>query len=218
MVPPGSSQEVWSEAQERELDRAKRTMRTEAIARRRGIAAGIRADAPRSALAHLCAQVPFAGDAAISAYWPFPDEFDPRDILRELHRDGHLCLLPVVRGRRTPLIFRRWRPGDILASGPFGTSTPSEGEPEGRPDLLLVPLLAFDRHGFRLGYGGGYYDRTLLRLRSDGGRRPLAVGLGFAAQEVDRVPRGPRDAALDWILTEVEAVAFAGAELGGEAR
>jgi 5-formyltetrahydrofolate cyclo-ligase len=91
-----------------------------------------------------------------------------------------------------------------LVDGPFGTREPPAGTPELPPEVLILPLVAFDRRGYRLGYGGGYYDRTLAVLRRQG--RALAVGVGFAAQEVVAVPCGRHDQRLDWIVTEREAI------------
>jgi len=116
--------------------------------------------------------------------------------------------LPVVVGKGRPLVFRRWRPGEALQPAAFGTSVPGAAAPEVTPDMLLVPLLAVDPRGYRLGYGGGFYDRTLDRLRG-GGRTVTAVGVGFDAQCVAAVPKGLGDQPLDWLVTERRAVAFA---------
>ena len=100
-------------------------------------------------------------------------------------------------------MFRRWRDGDEVDKGPFGVAEPKPSAEELCPDVLLVPLLAFDRAGYRLGYGGGYYDRTLRGLRA---LKPIiAIGVGFAAQEISATPRGPGDEPVDWIVTEIEA-------------
>ncbi len=191
-----------------ELHQAKRQMRETATARRREIAANADASFAARALAHLDAEVGIESAMAISAFWPLAAEFDTRPLLDAFHRRGHLCLLPVVRQRDAPLLFRRWTPDAVLADGGFGVQTPLPSAPAARPDLLLVPLLAFDGDGFRLGYGGGYYDRTLAALRSDGEGPVLAVGLAFAGQEAPRVPRGGNDQRLDWIVTEAGARAI----------
>ncbi len=142
--------------------------------------------------------------AAVSGYWPMRSEIDPRPILTALHARGHSLCLPVVVGKGQPLIFRAWRPGDGLVAGGFGTQVPDEEQETVVPRLLLVPLLAFDRAGYRLGYGGGFYDRTLAALRAQG--PVVAVGLAFSAQEVESVPHDATDARLDWIVTEAEAL------------
>ena len=136
----------------------------------------------------------------VAGFLPINDEIDILPLLRRLSAAGHDLVLPVVVGRGAPLIFRRWRDGDALEAGPLGTRHPADSAPALDPDVLLVPLLAFDRQGYRLGYGGGYYDRTLADLR---GRRPvLAVGVGYNQQEVPAVPHGPQDEKLDWIVTD----------------
>ena len=132
----------------------------------------------------------------VAGFWPLAGEIDCRALLLALMGRGHMAGLPVTPTRGEPLSFRRWRPGTALRAGRFGTA-----EPTGAiivPTLLLVPLLAFDRSGRRLGYGGGYYDRTLQRL----GAGTRAIGCGFAAQEVDRVPTETHDQRLYAVATE----------------
>lgn len=144
--------------------------------------------------------------ATVAGYWPVRDEMDVRALLRALCEEGHPVALPVVAGPGRPLRFRRWCPGDMLAMGPFGLSEPPAEAPELTPRVLLVPLLAFDRRGYRLGYGRGYYDRTLGSLRAAG--PVVAVGIAFAAQEVAELPSDHFDQRLDWIVTERGARAF----------
>jgi 5-formyltetrahydrofolate cyclo-ligase len=154
-------------------------------------------------------EVPFVPDAVFAGYWPLPGEFDPRPLLHALAARGHVCALPVTVAPDAPLLFRRWEPSAPLQSGRYGISQPSPEAPEVVPDWLLVPLLAFDRAGFRLGQGAGYYDRTLAALRASG--RPVqAVGLAFAAQEVAEVPRDDHDEPLDWIVTERDILKLGG--------
>src|SRR4051812_37865961 len=150
--------------------------------------------------------------AVVSGYWPLDGELDIRPLLHQIHEQGHPIGLPVVKAKGQPLLFRRWSPGMALVQGSFKVLTPPEGAPELEPDVLLVPLLAFDRAGFRLGYGGGFYDRTLEKRRHEAHsgrsipRGPvLAIGIAFAAQETDSLPRGPFDQRLDWIVTEAWA-------------
>ena len=144
--------------------------------------------------------------ATVAGYWPIGDELDVRPLLGALAARGHACALPVVVRKGEPLLFRRWAPGDAVAPGALGIPEPDAAAPEVRPDLLLVPLLAFDRAGYRLGYGGGFYDRTLERLRRGG---PVtAAGVGYAGQEVAAVPRDAYDQPLDWIVTERYALKF----------
>lgn len=143
-------------------------------------------------------------EATVSGYWPLRDELDPRPILSALAARGQRLCLPVVVESGAALVFRGWRPDMSLEPAAFGTQVPGADCPILEPDILLVPLLAFDRRGHRLGYGGGFYDRTLAGLR---GRRPvLAVGLAFAAQEVDEVPVEAGDQPLDRVVTEREVM------------
>ncbi|MCA3285601.1 MAG: 5-formyltetrahydrofolate cyclo-ligase [Roseomonas sp.] len=149
----------------------------------------------RLAEAMLAQHAPPKG-AIIAGYWPMGDEMDPRPLMLALASRGHAMALPVTPPRGQPLAFRAWAPSAALRPGPLGTSEPVAGE-ELRPDVLLVPLLAFDRAGRRLGYGGGYYDRTLAALP---GAKP--IGIAYAAQEMAEVPAGPQDFHLRLIATE----------------
>ena len=146
---------------------------------------------------HALAVVSFPPGAAVAGYWPFDDEADPRPLMRALAARGHPLCLPVVAGRDRALVFRAWAPGDALEAGAFDTRVPAACAPQRAPRALLVPLLAADRDGFRLGYGGGYYDRTLAAL---GGA--LAVGVAFHDQLRDALPRDRHDRPLDWLATE----------------
>lgn len=136
----------------------------------------------------------------VSAYWPIGSEADPRLLLAALDYHQFVSLLPVTQARGAPLVFRRWREGQRLVEGPMGLLEPSRYLPEGSPQMLFVPLAAFDRRGFRIGYGAGHYDVTLAALRARG---PVpAIGIAFACQEIERVPEEPHDQPLDFVLTE----------------
>ena len=140
-------------------------------------------------------------NGVVAGYWPLNDEFDPRPLLEMLAGMGARLALPVVDAASGRLLFRAWRPGMALGAAGSGTSGPPATEPLLEPHIVIVPLLAFDRQGHRLGYGGGFYDRTLAILRRDK-KCELAVGLGFAAQRVQQVPVNADDMRLDAVLTE----------------
>lgn len=163
---------------------------------------------PGQAGEELCAVLEGAlslpGEAMVAGYLPMGDEIDVLPVLAALRGSGHGIAMPVVVARGEPLQFRRWHPDDPLEGGPLGTRHPVAAAPVVAPDVLIVPLLGYDRRGYRLGYGGGYYDRTVAAFRSAG--EIIAVGVGFAAQEVAHIPRGPHDEAMDWIVTPEQAI------------
>jgi 5-formyltetrahydrofolate cyclo-ligase len=163
-------------------------------------------------VAALLEELPLPRGAIVAGYWPLADELDPRMGLDRLGSRGHPLALPRMDGRDRPLRFLAWRAGDVLVAGAFGVMEPHAAQPELLPEVVLVPLLAFDRRGGRLGYGKGYYDRTLTRLQSRT-RPPLAIGLAFADQEVEDVPTGQDDVGLDGVITERALLRFA--ERGG---
>lgn len=136
----------------------------------------------------------------VGGYWPIVTEADVRPLLARLEERGVICALPVVTAPGAELEFRRWGVLDNLEPGPLETSHPTADAPVVIPDVLLVPLLAFDEDGFRLGQGGGYYDKTLAAMRRKGSVK--AVGVGFSVQKAAHVPRDDRDEPLDWVLTE----------------
>jgi 5-formyltetrahydrofolate cyclo-ligase len=156
----------------------------------------------------VLAEAPPPPGALVAGFWPMGREIDIRPLLRALAARGHDLALPATPRRGLPLVFRRWRWGDPLVAGPIGTRQPAPEAEAVLPDWLLVPLLAFDRAGRRLGYGGGYYDRTLAALAPHGAR---ALGCAFAAQEVAEVPAGPEDVALPAIATEAGVLRAAAA-------
>lgn len=150
---------------------------------------------------HVLAAAPPSPGAIVAGYWPIRREIDPGPLLAELARRGHRIVLPVTPPPGSPLIFKEWRREVPLRTGRFGTREP-EGE-ELVPDWLLVPLLAFDRRGFRLGYGGGYYDRTLASLPG-----AVAIGCAYLCQEVPAVPTGLHDQRLSAVATEAGLLFF----------
>jgi 5-formyltetrahydrofolate cyclo-ligase len=135
----------------------------------------------------------------VSGFASLPDEFRVWPLLRRLHAEGIPLAMPMMQGKGKPLLFRAWAPGDAMDSGVWGIAEPKPDKPAVDPDILLIPLLAFDAAGWRLGYGGGYYDRTLHVLRSR--KRIVAIGIAFDQQRVDAVPHLDYDERLDWVLT-----------------
>ena len=191
-----------------ETQALKASLRREAAARRRQAHAAH----PQAGLAlmqHFKSAIVVPAGAAVSGFWPMGEEIDVKPLLAQLHAAGHPVGLPVVVKKGEPLIFRQWHPGLALMSGGFGTEVPPPSAPELEPQVLIVPLLAFDGEGYRLGYGGGFYDRTLDKLRTGSAADPLAIGVAFSAQHVSRVPRDDYDQPLDWIVTEKAAHHFA---------
>ena len=185
------------------LDAAKAQFRKRAKARR-AVAAEAAPDAgPRLARNFLDAIDPAAG-TVVSVFWPLPGELDTQPLMEALIARDCQVVLPVMQGAGRPLIFRAWQPGDRLVAAGFGTREPGPDKAERTPELVVAPLLAFDRAGYRLGYGGGFYDRTLAKLRA--AAPLLSVGITFAGQEAPSVPHDDKDQALDWIVTEREAI------------
>ena len=178
----------------------------------RKLALARRGTVTRDAAAAFAARLERAGLAlaktlahpVVSAYWPIRDEVDTRLLLAALAAQGFATALPVTGARGTALLFRAWRPGDPQTPGQMGIAEPLPAAPWVEPDLLFVPLAAFDRRGHRVGYGAGHYDRTLAQLRA---RKPvLAVGLAYATQEIAQVPAQAHDQQLDFVLTEHELI------------
>jgi 5-formyltetrahydrofolate cyclo-ligase len=176
-------------------------MRAEQRRRRGALAARLGAAAAEAVAATIVREFRLPPGGIVSGYWPLADELDPRPALDRLAGLGHPLALPRVQGRGRPLAFHIWQPGDRLRAGPFQVMEPCPDAPVVDPRVLLVPLLAFDRTGRRLGYGAGYYDMVLRELRAHS-PAPFAIGVAFAAQEIAEVPTGPRDQVLDAVVTE----------------
>ena len=178
----------------------KAVLRTEALARRDGLDLDNRLEWDAEIAAHVLSLPAWKGGTGpVSAYWPMRSEADPRPILEALHERGLPLCLPAIVEKR--MIFRRWAPYEPIVPGGFGTLVPAPDAPEVKPAILLVPLAAFDRRGYRIGYGKGYYDRALTELGPT-----LSIGIGYAAQEIEAVPDEPHDRRLDWIVTERETL------------
>jgi 5-formyltetrahydrofolate cyclo-ligase len=187
------------------IDELKAALRREALARRDALPAEMRAAAAQTIAARPF-PVAVPPGAIVSGFMPLKSEINPLPLMRKLADAGAKLALPVMAGKGKPLIMRAFTIGDTLASGVWGIREPKPDATEVLPDILLVPLLAFDRRGHRIGYGAGYYDMTIAEVRRQ--KSAVAVGIAFAAQEVDEVPTTPRDARLDLVLTEREIIDF----------
>lgn len=174
------------------VDTIKQAARQAALAQRTGLDPAASGQALAFHVLHDCPPSP---NAVVAGFWPLDQEIDIRPLLHTLHERGHRVVLPVTPPRGKALTFRRWQPGDTMLRERFGTMRPIGDVLV--PDMLLIPLLAFDTTGRRLGYGGGFYDRTLAALTSR-----FRLGCAFAAQQVDVVPVGPYDIRLDAVATE----------------
>jgi 5-formyltetrahydrofolate cyclo-ligase len=185
------------------IDEEKQRLRRDALARRDAIPAEVRQAAAETIAARA---FPFAisPGSIVSGFMPLKSEINPLPLMKRLAGAGAMLALPVVAGRGKPLVMRAWRSGEPLAEGVWGLRQPKPEAPEVEPDILLVPLLAFDRAGHRIGYGAGYYDMTIARLRTL--KIVTAIGIAFAAQEVSTVPATARDEKLDLVLTEREMI------------
>ena len=185
----------------------KSELRIAAAARRDALPADVRNAAAEAIAAHEF-PLPVHPGVIVSGFMPFKTEINPLPLLKKLAEAGATLALPKIAGRGKPLVMRAWAWGAPLDTGQWGIREPKPDYPEVEPDILLVPLLAFDRSGQRIGYGAGYYDRSIARFRSR--KSVTAVGIAFAAQEVSAVPATECDARLDLVLTENEVIRFAG--------
>jgi 5-formyltetrahydrofolate cyclo-ligase len=182
---------------------SKSDLRQQAFARRDAMSGEERAAAAET-IAVRPFPIPVASGVIVSGFFPIRSEINPLPLMRRLAAAGASLALPVVAGRGKPLILRAYAFGDALRAGQWGIREPAPEAAEVVPDVMLVPLAAFDRRGHRIGYGAGYYDMTINRARSL--KSVTAVGIAFAAQEVAAVPETPRDARLDLVLTEREVI------------
>lgn len=180
------------------IEEAKAALRIKAHAARAALPQAMRADAAQAVTQHFFEHVPLVASDIVAAYWRIRDELDCQPILVRLMDSNQTVVLPVVIGSEEPLDLRVWEQGASLYEAGFGTLAPAELAPRAEPDIVLMPLLGFDKRGTRLGYGGGYYDRTLARMS----KKPKLIGLAFAAQELDVIPREEHDVPLDAIVTE----------------
>ena len=186
------------------MSEVKSALRQTAYAARKGaFALCAQTGAVAAATTHLLAEIGPAQGRVIAGYLPIRTEIDPRPAMAALHHAGARIGVPVIAGPGLPLDFRLWTPDAALIPGPFGAMIPESGDWV-TPDTLIVPLVGFDAACNRLGYGGGFYDRTLARLAASSPVR--AIGLAFAAQELPPLPLEPTDIALDAIVTETGVI------------
>jgi 5-formyltetrahydrofolate cyclo-ligase len=188
----------------------KAKLRRLVMARRRETHAARNGQAASELSRRLVAEVP-AQSNNIAGYWPLGDELDCRPGLEALRAAGAVVALPVVAGQGQVLIFRQWSPGDALEPGPFGTAHPTLRAPLVAPHILLLPLIAFDKTGQRLGYGAGYYDRTIGALRQNS--QIVTIGIAYDEQEVDEVPADSHDQRMDAVITDRRTLWFNKAKL-----
>jgi 5-formyltetrahydrofolate cyclo-ligase len=186
-------------SQGNDLIAEKKALRARITAWRAELDAESVALAAEAVAGHGLAFLPLKGAAVVSGFAPMAEEFRLWPLLRRLAAEGHCLALPVMQGKGKALMFRAWAPGDAMDRAVWGIAEPKADKPELEPDILIVPLLAFDRRGWRLGYGGGFYDRTLAGLRAR--KSIVAVGVGFDEQLIDAVPHLDYDERLDWVLT-----------------
>jgi 5-formyltetrahydrofolate cyclo-ligase len=184
---------------------SKAELRAAALAKRDALS-----DAKRTAAAKAIGKrglpIEIVPGAIVSGYSPIRSEIDPAPLMRKLAERGAKLALPAVLSRGKSLSFRAWSPDDRLMLGPLGILEPSPAATELVPDIMLVPLAAFDRLGHRIGYGAGHYDYTLAHLRKT--KAIAAIGIAFAAQEIAAVPALSHDVALDYVLTETRTFDF----------
>ena len=181
----------------------KAKLRASALEKRDAMPAQARAAAAETIAARPLPVAVMPG-TLVSGFSPIRSEINPLPLMRRFADAGASLALPAIAGRGMPLIMRAWAFGAPLARGQWGIREPQADAPEVDPDIVLVPLAAFDRRGFRIGYGAGYYDMTLNALRAR--KEVVAIGIAFAVQEVPAVPTHDRDARLDLVLTEAEII------------
>jgi len=187
------------------IKNVKAKLRRDALARREALPAQAR-QAAAEAIAARNFPLRIVPGTIVSGFMPLKSEINPLPLMRKLADVGASLALPMVAGRGKPLTMRAWTWGEPLVAGVWGIREPPPTAVEVDPDVVLVPMLVFDRAGYRIGYGAGYYDLTLAHLRAK--KRITAVGIAFAAQEIEAVPRTAFDAPLDLVLTETETIDF----------
>jgi len=182
--------------QARDVARWRKVQRERLLATRMAMDAKLRTERTAALIEQLSLIVPADG-RIVSLYWPILGEPDFREWMRERSAQGMRVALPVATAHGRPLEFREWRPGAKMARGLWKIPYPADGE-EVEPEIVIAPLVGFDQQGFRLGYGGGFFDRTLARLTP----RPLVIGVGYAGFALETIFPQPHDIGMDWIVTD----------------
>lgn len=190
----------YCKAMDATLAQVKAQARKDATQLRRGAHDAAKDEAPLLLASHPFPVSPKTGASVVSAFFPYQSEIDTRPLLGKLAGEGWTTCLPIVIAQGEPLVFRRWMPGEPTVPGIWNIPRPSDDAEQMEPDVLMVPMLAFDRKGYRLGYGGGFYDRTLEMLRRK--KKTVAIGVAYAAQEMSSVPHGAHDQTMNFIMTE----------------
>jgi 5-formyltetrahydrofolate cyclo-ligase len=184
------------------LQEQKARIREEAFGRRDALEKEWRVQASRDMAERVLALPELQNLEPVSAFWPIFSEIDPRPLMEALHARGQQTCLPAVA--HPNLEFRLWQPGDELVKSEFGVHQPAPDKPEVLPRALIVPLAAFDRHGGRIGYGKGHFDRAIAAVEQH--HPVVAIGVAFSCQESPRVPQEPHDMRIDFIATEAEVI------------
>jgi 5-formyltetrahydrofolate cyclo-ligase len=182
----------------------RRSIRAELLERRHELPEAERLEAQTAINQRIADEFPEIREQLLGFYWPIRGEIDLRPVVRDLIQAGAGASLPVITARNEPLEFARWEPWTDMTPGVWNIPVPSQPEWV-VPTALLIPLLGFDSSGYRMGYGGGYYDRTLAALS----RRPLTIGVGYALGQLDTIRPEPHDVALDAIVTESGVIRIA---------
>jgi len=180
-----------------EVQTWRKTLRLELIERREALPRAILDDYRRRIDSHLLQAFPDPSQHVIAFCWPYKNEYDARHLLANLRRRGATTALPAIVAPKSPLVFREWHPGVALEAGPLGIPFPTQ-TPEIQPDTVLLPVVGFDAAGYRLGYGGGYFDRTLAAM----GYRPRVIALAYELLFVETIHPQPHDFPVDYVVTE----------------
>lgn len=181
-----------------EIQQEKSRLRKLALARRAALGRELRRKASARAVSNFADGVELPEKSTIALYWPMGDELDCLGLIEKMEQMGHEVCLPCIAGNDRPMIFRKFEGEDRLVAAAFGTREPDERSRLLVPDLIVLPLLAFDRKGNRLGYGKGFYDRTIAGME----KRPILCGLAFGVQELENVPASFHDVPLEQVITE----------------